>query len=113
MGTRAETAGNDFGGCCVLYEAEAVGFVRMRSFDTVKSIVEILFCDMEHNTDVNEIMDEAKILYKGMEKYVIKLCTDEIHGGIEKIGYPYQCLTNKEKAELFNFQLDDNRGRAR
>lgn len=89
-------------------KAEAVGFVRMRSFDTVKSIVEILFCNMEHNTDVNEIMDEAKILYKGMEKHVIKLCTDEILGGIEKIGYPYQCLTNKEKAELFNFQLDDN-----
>ena len=80
----------------------------MRNFDTVKSIVEIMFCDMEHNADVNEIMDEAKILYEGMEKHVIKLREDEILRGIEKIGYPYQCLTNKEKAELFNFQLDDN-----
>ena len=53
-------------------------------------------------------MDEAKVLYEGMEKHVTKLRVDEILGGIEKIGYPYQCLTNKEKAELFNFQLDDN-----
>ena len=89
-------------------KAKAVGFVRMRNFDTVKSIVEILFYDMEHNADVNEIMDEAKLLYEGMEKYVIRLRVDEILEGIEKIGYPYQCLTNKEKAELFNFQLDDN-----
>lgn len=89
-------------------KAEAVGFVSMRSFETVKSIVEILFCDMEHNADVNEIMDEAKILYEGMEKHVIKLRVDEILEGIEKIGFQYQCLTNKEKAELFRFRLDDN-----
>lgn len=89
-------------------KAETVGFVSMRSFETVKSIVEILFYDMEHNADVNEIMDEAKILYEGMEKHVIKLRVDEIIEGIEKIGFPYQCLTNKEKAELFRFQLDDN-----
>lgn len=89
-------------------KAKAVGLVRMRNFDTVKSIVEIMFCDMEHNADVNEIMDEAKILYEGMEKHVIRLRVDEILEGIEKIGYSYQCLTNKEKAKLFNFQLDDN-----
>lgn len=89
-------------------KAETVGFVSMRSFETVKSIVEILFYDMEHNADVNEIMDEAKILYKGMEKHVIKLRVDEILEGIEKIGFQYQCLTNKEKAELFRFRLDDN-----
>lgn len=89
-------------------KAETVGFVSMRSFETVKSIVEILFYDMEHNADVNEIMDEAKILYEGMEKHVIKLRVDEILEGIEKIEFPYQCLTNKEKAELFRFQLDDN-----
>ena len=89
-------------------KAETVGFVSMRSFETVKSIVEILFYDMEHNADVNEIMDEAKILYEGMEKHVIKLRVDEILEGIEKIGFQYQCLTNKEKAELFRFQLDDN-----
>lgn len=89
-------------------KAETVGFVSMRSFETVKSIVEILLYDMEHNADVNEIMDEAKVLYEGMEKHVIKLRVDEILEGIEKIGIPYQCLTNKEKAELFRFQLDDN-----
>ncbi len=89
-------------------KAETVGFVSMRSFETVKSIVEILFYDMEHNADVNEIMDEAKILYEGMEKHVIKLRVDEILEGIEKIGFQYQCLTNKEKAELFRFRLDDN-----
>ncbi len=89
-------------------KAKEVGFVRMRNFDTVKSIVEILFYDMEHNADVNEIIDEAKVLYEGIEKYVIRLRVDEILEGIEKIGYPYQCLTNKEKAELLNFQLDDN-----
>lgn len=59
-------------------KAETVGFFSMRSFETVKSIVEILFYDMEHNADVNEIMDEAKILYEGMEKHVIKLRVDEI-----------------------------------
>ncbi len=89
-------------------KAETVGFVSMRSFETVKSIVEILLYDMEHNADVNEIMDEAKVLYEGMEKHVIKLRVDETLEGIEKIGIPYQCLTNKEKAELFRFQLDDN-----
>lgn len=80
----------------------------MSSLDTVKSIVEILFYDMEHNADANEIMDEAKIIYEGMEKYVIKLRVDKILESIEKIGYPYQCPTDKEKAELFRFQLDDN-----
>lgn len=58
--------------------------------------MEILFYDMEHNADVNEIMNEAKILYEGMEKHVIKLRVNEILKGIEKIGFPYQCLTNKE-----------------
>lgn len=43
-----------------------------------------------------------------MENYVTKLRVDEILGDIEKIGYLYQCLTNKEKAVLFNFQLDDS-----
>ena len=89
-------------------KAETVGFVSMSSFETVKNIVEILFYDMEHNAYVDEIMDEAKILYEGMEKHVIKLRVDEIREGIEKIGFPYQCLTNKEKAELFRFQLEDN-----
>lgn len=89
-------------------KAERIGIVSMQSFETVKNIVEILFYDMEHDADVSEIMDEAKSLYEGMEKHVIKLRVNEILEGIEKIGYSYPCLTNKEKAELFNFQLDDN-----
>ena len=43
-----------------------------------------------------------------MEKHATKLRVKEILEGIEKLGLPYQCLTNKEKAEMFQFQLDDS-----
>lgn len=58
-------------------KAETVGFVSMRSFETVKSIVEILFYDMEHNIDVNEIMDESYEDYQKIYDKTVEMQTEK------------------------------------
>lgn len=89
-------------------KAKAAGFVRMRSFDTVKNVVNLLFYEMGHETGVSEIMAEVKVLYEGMEKYVIELRVSEILKDLSKMEVAYRHLTDKEKAELFDFQMENN-----
>ena len=53
-------------------------------------------------------MEEKELLYKGMRELVVKAKMEEILEAVEKSGLPFICWTLREKAELLQFQLDDN-----
>ena len=48
-----------------LEKAQTYGFGELKSYDTVRSIVQMKFLDMGHIADVDEIMEETDLLYKG------------------------------------------------
>ncbi len=89
-------------------KAKATGFVGMRSFDTVVNVVQVMFYEMGHKAGIDEIMEEAKVLYEGMEKYVTGLRVVEILKAMVKLEVSYSSLTDKEKAVLFQFQVEDS-----
>ena len=64
--------------------------------------------DVKPDVDGNEIMDMAKLVYKGIRANFIKQRAEEIVEAINSMGLSYLCLTDKEKAELFRFLPDDN-----
>ena len=71
-------------------------------------LVSLFFYDIDHVADANEIMEEAQLVYKGMRSNFIKQRTEEIVEAINSMEYSYLALTDKEKAELFQFVPDDN-----
>ena len=83
-------------------------FKQMQSFDTIHNLVSLFFYDIDHVADANEIMEEAQLVYKGMRSNFIKQRTEEIVEAINYMEYSYLALTDKEKAELFQFVPDDN-----
>ena len=89
-------------------KADIWGFKQMQSFDTVHNLVSLFFYDIDHVADANEIMEEAQLVYKGMRRNFIKQRTEEIVEAINFMEYSYLTLTDKEKAELFQFESDDN-----
>lgn len=89
-------------------KAKAAGFTGMRSFDTVVNVVQAMFYEMGHKAGIDEIMAEAKVLYEGMEKYVTGLRVAEILKDMAELEVSYSNLTDKEKAELFDFRVEDN-----
>ncbi len=89
-------------------KAKAVGFTAVCSFDTVVNVVQAMFYEREHEAGIDEIMAEAKILYEGMEKYVTGLHVSEILKKLADMEVVYNHLTDKEKAELFNFQVENS-----
>ena len=89
-------------------KADIWGFKQMQSFDTVYNLVSLYFYDIDHVADGNEIMEEAQQVYKGMRRNFIKQRTEEILEAINSMEYSYLALTDKEKAELFQFVPDDN-----
>lgn len=89
-------------------KADIWGFKQMQSFDAVHNMVGLFFYDIDHVADVNEIMEEAQLVYKGMRSNFIKQRTEEITEAINSMEYSYLALTDKEKAELFQFLPDDN-----
>lgn len=89
-------------------KADIWSFKQMQSFDTVHNLVSLFFYDIDHVADANEIMEEAQQVYKGMRSNFIKQRTEEIVVAINSMNYSYLALTDKEKAELFQFVPDDN-----
>lgn len=63
---------------------------------------------MGHVATVDELMEETEILYKGMRELVVRTKVDEVLETVEKSGLPFICWTPREKAELLQFQMDDN-----
>lgn len=88
--------------------AGILGFDRIVGIDEVHSKVSSFFRDVKSYVDGNEIMDVAKLVYKGMRANFIKQRAEEIVEEINSMGLSYPHLTDKEKAELFQFLPDDN-----
>lgn len=89
-------------------KADIWNFKQIQSFDTVHNLVSLFFYDIDHVADANEIMEEAQQVYKGTCGNFIKQRTIEIVKAINSMEYSYLALTDKEKAELFQFVPDDN-----
>ncbi len=91
-----------------LEKAQSCGFTRLRSYDVVEGVVKLKFMELEHVTTVDELMEETELLYKGMREVVVRSKVEEILEAVGKSGLPFICWTPREKAELLQFQLDDN-----
>lgn len=91
-----------------LEKAQSCGFIRLRSYDVVEDVVKLKFKEIGHKLTVDELMEETELLYKGMRELVVKAKVEEILEAVEKSGLPFICWTLREKAELLQFQLDDN-----
>lgn len=77
--------------------AGILGFDRIVGIDEVHSKVSSFFRDVKSYVDGNEIMDVAKLVYKGMRANFIKQRAEEIVEAINSMGLSYPCLTDKRK----------------
>lgn len=91
-----------------LEKAQSCGFTRLRSYDVVEGVIKLKFMELEHKPTTDELMEETEFLYKGMRELVVRTKVDEVLETVEKSGVPFICWTPREKAELLQFQLDDN-----
>lgn len=92
----------------LLEKAQTYGFGELKSYDTVMSIVQMKFLDMGHIADVDEIMEETDLLYKGMCELVVKNKTEEVLDEIKQRGIAFDDLSVIEKATMLQFQPDNN-----
>lgn len=53
-------------------------------------------------------VEETELLYKGMREFIVKTKVDEVLETVEKSGLPFIFWMPREKAELLQFQLDNN-----
>lgn len=91
-----------------LDKAQSCGFARLRSYDTVEGVVKFKLMELGHKPSVDELMEETELLYKGMRELAVKNKVDEVLEAVEKSGLSFICWTSREKAELLQFQIDDN-----
>lgn len=91
-----------------LEKAQSCGFTRLRSYEAVEGVVKLKFIELEHKPTTDELMEETELLYKGMRELVVRTKVDEVLETVEKSGLSFICWTPREKAELLQFQLDDN-----
>ena len=91
-----------------LEKPQSCGFTRLRSYDAVEGVVRLKFMELEHKPTMDELMEETELLYKGMRELVVRTKVDEVLETVEKSGLPFICWTPREKAELLQFQLDEN-----
>ena len=89
-------------------KAQTYGFGELKSYDTIRSIVQMKFLDMGHIADVDELLEETDLLYKGMCELVVKNKTEEILDEIKQRGIAFDDLSVIEKARMLQFQPDNN-----
>lgn len=89
-------------------KAQMHGFRELKSYDTVRSIVQMKFLDMGHIADVDELLEETDLLYKGMCELVVKNKTEEVLDEIKQRGIAFDDLSVIEKASMLQFQPDNN-----
>lgn len=89
-------------------KAQMHGFRELKSYDTVRSIVQMKFLDMGHIADVDELLEETDLLYKGMCELVVKNKTEEVLDEIKQRGIAFDDLSIIEKARMLQFQPDNN-----
>ena len=91
-----------------LEKAQTYGFRELKSYDTVRSVVQMKFLDMGHIVDVDELLEETDLIYKGMCELVVKNKTEEILDEIKQRGIAFDDLSVIEKARMLQFQPDNN-----
>lgn len=91
-----------------LEKAQTYGFGELKSYDTVRSFVQMKFLDMGHIADVDELLEETDLLYKGMCELVVRTKTEEIQDEIKHRGSAFDDLFVIEKARMLQFQPDNN-----
>lgn len=91
-----------------LEKAQIYGFRELKSYDTVRSVVQMKFLDMGHIADVDELLEETDLLYKGMCELVVRTKTEEILDEIKHWGIAFDDLSVIEKARMLQFQPDNN-----
>lgn len=69
-----------------LEKAQTYGFGELKSYDTVRSFVQMKFLDMGHIADVDELLEETDLLYKGMCELVVRNKTEEVLDEIKHRG---------------------------
>ena len=74
-------------------KAQMHGFRKLKSYDTVRSVVQMKFLDMGHIADVDELLEETDLIYKGMCELVVKNKTEEVLDEIKAQGYKYSTLS--------------------
>ena len=89
-------------------KAQMHGFRELNSYDTVRSVVQMKFLDMGHIADVDELLEETDLIYKGMCELVVKNKTEEVLDEIKQRGIAFDDLSVIEKARMLQFQLDNN-----
>ncbi len=91
-----------------LEKAQMYGFGELKSYDTVRSVVQMKFLDMGHIADVDELLEETDLIYKGMCELVVKNKTEEVLDEIKQRGIAFDDLSVIEKARMLQFQPDNN-----
>ena len=91
-----------------LEKDQAYKFSELESYDTIRYIVQMKFLDMGHITDVDELMEETELLYKGMCELVVKKKTEEIFNEIKHREKSFEDLSVAEKVSILQFQPDNN-----
>lgn len=89
-------------------KAQMHGFGELNSYDTVRSVVQMKFLDMGHIADVDELLEETDLIYKGMCELVVKNKTEEVLDEIKQRGIAFDDLSVIEKARMLQFQPDNN-----
>lgn len=89
-------------------KAQMHGFRELKSYDTVRSVVQMKFLDMGHIVDVDELLEETDLIYKGMCELVVRNKTEEVLDEIKHQGIAFDDLSVIEKARMLQFQSDNN-----
>lgn len=89
-------------------KAQMHGFGELNSYDTVRSVVQMKFLDMGNIADVDELLEETDLIYKGMCELVVKNKTEEVLDEIKQRGIAFDDLSVIEKARMLQFQPDNN-----
>lgn len=89
-------------------KAQMHGFRELKSYDTVRSVVQMKFLDMGHIVDVDELLEETDLIYKGMCELVVRNKTEEVLDEIKHRGIAFDDLSVIEKARMLQFQPDNN-----
>lgn len=76
-------------------------------FSVFKSVQQY-FKQIGHSRSLNEIMDEANLIYDAVRQIRIRKEADRICSELQNYGLPYSYITTVDKAKLFAFRLDDN-----
>lgn len=92
----------------LLEKAQTYGFGELKSYDTVRSFVQMKFLDMGYIADVDELLEETDLLYKGMCELVVRNKTEEVLDEIKHRGITFDELSVIEKAKMLHFQPDNN-----